>query len=102
MMMGGLALVYGLVVAIANLPSFLLLGIFVPVMLSAEWAIESRRSFCVRLAVAGRHKFGDDDGVVEDRHSQQIDARTAVRISALAAFIGAAVTTLVYTLAVSL
>jgi hypothetical protein len=80
----------------------LLLGIFVPVMLSAEWAIESRRAFCVRLALAGRYTFGDRDGAVEDRRSQQIDARTAVRITGVAVLIGAGVTVLVYALALSL
>lgn len=100
--MAGVAVAYGLSVTIASLPSFLLLGIFVPVMMSVEWAIESRRSFCVRLALAGRYKFEDRDGVVQDRRSQQIDAGTALRITGVAAFVGAGVSILVYTLAISL
>lgn len=100
--MAALAVGYGLVVALATLPPFLLVGIFVPVMLSVEWAIESRRSFCVRLALAGRYTFGDRDGEVDDQQSQLIDARTAVRITAVAAVIGAGVTALIYLLALSL
>jgi hypothetical protein len=101
---GGLliAVVYGVGVLALGLPSFLLLGLFVPLMLSLEWGIESRRAFCVRLAVAGQWRFGDRRGQVTDGGSRRQDATTAVQITAAAAVVAATLTVLVYALAVGL
>lgn len=98
----GFSGVYVLAVGGLGLPSFLMLGLFVPLTLSLEWAIESRRAFCVRLAFAGKWRFGDRAGEVTDGGSRRRDARTAVQITAAAAVFAAALTLVVYVVAISL
>lgn len=98
----GVSVVYVLAVGGLGLPSFLMLGLFVPLTLSLEWWVESRRAFCVRLAFAGKWRFGDREGEVPDGASRRRDARTAVQITAAAAVSAAGVTLVVYVLAISL
>lgn len=83
------------VVAVGPLPRPLVLGVFVPASLAAEWAIESRRAFCVRLAVAGRYAIRNRTGETptDERPS---DLSTALRITAVAALVGAVVSVLAY------
>lgn len=83
------------VVVVAALPRPLVLGLFVPASLAAEWAIESRRAFCVRLAVAGRYALGDRSGETptDERAS---DRSTALWITVVAALAGAVVSVLAY------
>lgn len=87
---------YALGVAILELPTFLLLGVFVPLMLSLEWAIESRRSFCIRLALAGKFAFGEETGTVDEPAARQRDTTAAVRITVIAVIGATVLTGLVY------
>ncbi|MFB6110904.1 MAG: hypothetical protein ABEJ35_00045 [Halobacteriaceae archaeon] len=92
----GGAVAYLALVWAVGLPRFLLSGVFVPVTLAAEWAIESRERFCVRLALRGRYDVDGRRGRVPDTEARRADASTAVRITALASVIGLVVTALVY------
>lgn len=91
-----LGLGYALGVAILELPTVLLLGVFVPMMLSLEWAIESRRSFCIRLALAGKFAFDEETGTVDEPSARQQDAAVALRITVIAAIGATVLTGLIY------
>lgn len=82
-------------IVLSESPTFLIAGLFVPASLAFEWIFEARRSFCVRLAVAGRYHFGEEDGRVP-ADARATDVRTAGLITAVAVLCGAAVTSLTY------
>jgi hypothetical protein len=94
------AVAYTFAVILTTLPSFLLLGLFVPITLGVEWGIESRRAFCARLAFAGEFRFRGQRGSVEGGKRHRRDVATATRITAVAALIGATLTTVVYGLTI--
>jgi hypothetical protein len=93
---------YAAFVLVSPLPSLLLLGLFVPLSIGAEWGLQARRSFCVTLALRGRHDFradgGEraDSGAVESAAARREDRRYAARLTLLGLGIGAVLTGLVY------
>lgn len=89
------AAVYVVVVAVADVPSLLVAGAFVPLAVGFEWAQQAYTAFCVRLALAGRH---DADGGVEpaeDPGALREDRVQAAKITAAAVALAAATTGLI-------
>lgn len=76
-------------------PEMLLLGVFVPLFIGFEWALQAYNAFCVHLALLGRYDFhngNDDRGDVNDPTNREADRIHAVKITASAVVAAAAVT----------
>jgi hypothetical protein len=80
----------------------LLVGTFVPLALAFEWAIQARESFCVGLALLGRHDVGTDDGEATGRVAEPNDRRAdqlyATKITATSVLLAGLVTALLVVL----
>ena len=75
------------------LPQFLLPGIFAPLALAFEMALQAYESFCVSLALLGKYDFGDDQsGRVADSTDRRNDQLYALRISVVSFGLAAIVT----------
>lgn len=95
----------------------LLLGLFVPLSLGAEFLLQARRSFCASLALLGRFDLRGEDasepvevdggrgrspdgfgevGRVTDPSALEADRRYALRLTVLGVLCGGAGTALVY------
>ena len=93
---GVAAVAYVVVAVLLNVPSALLAGVFVPLALAVEWAVQARTSFCVRFALLGRYDTGNGGGEVDGREARREDIRQSVRITVLSIAIAAVVTAAVY------
>lgn len=103
---------YATLVLASDLPTLLLLGLFVPISLGIEWGLQARRSFCVTLALQGRYDFretrtdggatGQGRGAVPDGTARTEDRRQALWLTLVGLGAGAVVTALVYGAAVAL
>ncbi|WP_276261395.1 hypothetical protein [Haloglomus litoreum] len=103
---------YAAFVLVSDLPTLLLLGLFVPLSLGIEWGLQARRSFCVTLALQGRYDFreprtdgGETDqgqGTVPDEAARSEDRRYALQLTLIGLAAGALLTGLVYAGAVLL
>jgi hypothetical protein len=98
------AIGYAAFVLVSNLPTLLLLGLFVPFSVAIEWGLQARRSFCVTLAFQGRYDFRDTAtdgaGMVEPSTAREQDRKYALHLTLLGLAAGAALTALVYAAAV--
>jgi len=99
------AIGYAAFVLVSNLPTLLLLGLFVPFSVAIEWGLQARRSFCVTLALQGRYDFRDTatdggTGMVEPSTAREQDRTYALHLTLLGLAAGAALTALVYAAAV--
>jgi hypothetical protein len=96
---------YAAFVLVSDLPTLLLLGLFVPLSVAIEWGLQARQSFCVTLALQGRYDFrgaatDGDTGTVEPSTARAQDRTYALRLTLLGLAAGAALTALVYAAAV--
>ena len=95
---GVVAVGYVAVVALLDVPSALLAGVFVPLALAVEWAVQARTAFCVRFALLGRYDADDEAGEVTSPEARREDIRQSVRITVLSLAIAAVATAAVYLL----
>lgn len=93
---GVAAVAYVAVAMVLDVPSALLAGVFVPLALAVEWAVQARASFCVRFALLGRYDTGDGGGEVTGREARRADVRQSVRITVLSIVIAGLATAAVY------
>lgn len=96
---------YAAFVLVSDLPTLLLLGLFVPLSVAIEWGLQARRSFCVTLALQGRYDFRDTAtdggyGTVDQSTAREQDRRYALRLTLIGLVAGAVLTALVYAVAV--
>ncbi len=98
----GAAVYVGAVVA-GVVPEVLLVGVFVPLAVGFEWAIQASTGFCVRLAFLNRYDFSTGDGggktgAVGDPEHRRADHEYAAKITVAAVAFAAATTALVWVL----
>jgi hypothetical protein len=103
---------YAAFVLVSDLPTLLLLGLFVPLSLGIEWGLQARRSFCVTLALQGRYDFHErrsdggaersGRGEVPDAAARSQDRQYALQLTLIGLGGGAVATALVYGAAVLL
>ena len=93
---------YLLVVLASGAPPILLVGLFVPVSLGVELALQARRDFCAALALSGRYSFDDESGAVEDPSARRTDRNVGIRFVCVGLAAGAVTSALAYGVAVSL
>ncbi|WP_255197258.1 hypothetical protein [Halorarius litoreus] len=89
------ALVYAAVVLVSDTPTFLLVGLVVPLSLGTEWLLQARRAFCAGLALSGRFSFDGQRGTVPD-DAQPSDRRYGFRLFLVGLGVGAVATAVVY------
>ena len=58
----GAAVLYLWLCVVADVPTVLFGGVFVPLAIGFEWAIQAHAAFCVRLALLDRYDFRSDGG----------------------------------------
>lgn len=90
------ALAYLAVVLATDLPAFLLVGLFAPFSLAAEWALQARRSFCASLALSGEYAFDGQAGEVADAEARRADRNAALKFAVAGVAVGAVATAAVY------
>lgn len=103
----GAAALYLAGYAVGLVPGEVLVGVFVPLTVGFEWALQAYTAFCVRLALVGRYDFrgdgaddggtGDDRGTgsagaVDDPGARREDRVEAARITGVAVLLGAVAT----------
>ncbi|MFB6139524.1 MAG: hypothetical protein ABEJ26_03715 [Halosimplex sp.] len=93
---------YLVAVAVGALPRSLLVGVFVPLAVGFEWAIQASTSFCVRLALLNRYDFRTGDGgtagSVSDSAHRKADHEYAAKITVAAVALAGAATALAWAL----
>ncbi|WP_299264376.1 hypothetical protein [Halorientalis sp.] len=80
------------------LPRVLLVGVFVPLAVTFEWALQAASAFCIGLALFGRYDFrgsGGEHGTVPDGVRRD-DRVQAAKITVAAVSLAALVTGIVY------
>jgi len=92
----GVAAAYLLVVLVSSLPTLLLAGLFVPLSVGFEMALQARRAFCVSLALSGEYAFDDESGPVSAADARATDRAAGLKLAALGLGGGAVTTGLVY------
>lgn len=93
----GAAVLYLSLCVVADVPTALFGGVFVPLAIGFEWAIQAHAAFCVRLALLNRYDFrsdGGEVGEVADPQSEWADQTRAAKIT-VAALVLAGITTAV-------
>jgi len=92
------ALVAGGMVAayiVGVIPRLLLIGVFAPLAVAIEFAVQAYESFCVSLALLGRYDFRAGEGEtgrVTDPANRRDDRLYALRISVVSVLLAAVVT----------
>ncbi|SEA22795.1 hypothetical protein SAMN04488065_2352 [Haloplanus vescus] len=88
----------GMVVAylLDAFPRLLLVGVFAPLALAFEFALQAYESFCVSLALLGKYDFsgesGGTKGTVSDPADHHDDQLYALRITVVSVALAAVVT----------
>lgn len=90
------AIVYLVVVLVSSLPTLLLVGLFVPLAIGFEMALQARQAFCASLALSGEYAFDDERGQVADPDARRTDRAAGLKFTVLGIAGGAVTTTLVY------
>ncbi|MDZ7747177.1 MAG: hypothetical protein U5K28_12030 [Halobacteriales archaeon] len=90
------ALVYLIAVLASSLPTVLLVGLFIPLSIGFEMALQARRAFCANLALSGEYAFDDEIGQVTDLDARRRDRTTGLKLTVLGIVGGAVTTALVY------
>ena len=86
------ALAYLVGVLASSLPTLLLVGLFVPLSIGFEMALQARRAFCANLAISGEYAFDEERGQVADPDARQADRTAGLKLAVLG-IAGGAVTT---------
>lgn len=92
----GAAAAYLAAVLLADAPTVLLVGLFVPFSLGTEWALQARRSFCASLALSGRYSFEGDEGTVADADAHRSDRNAGLVFAGVGLAVGTVATGVVY------
>jgi len=86
----------GFVVAslVGAIPRLLLIGVFAPLALTVEFALQAYESFCVGLALLGTYDFSGEGeaGRVSDPSNRRDDRMYALRITVASATLAALTT----------
>jgi len=90
------AVAYFVAVVVSDAPAVLLVGLFVPLSLGAEWTLQARRSFCAVLALTGGYSFDDTSGEVTRPADRRADAVTGLLFACLGIVAGAVGTAIAY------
>lgn len=90
------ALAYLVVVLASSLPTLLLVGLFVPLAIGFEMALQARRAFCASLALSGEYAFDDERGQVADSDARRTDRAAGLKLTVLGIAGGAVTTAVVY------
>jgi hypothetical protein len=90
------AVAYFVAVVVTDAPAVLLVGLFVPLSLGAEWALQARRSFCAGLALTGGYSFDDTDGEVTRPADRRADVAAGLLFACLGIVAGAVGTAVAY------
>ena len=80
----GGAVLYLSICLVADVPTVLFGGVFVPLAIGFEWVIQAHAAFCVRLALLNRYDFrsdGGEVGEVADPQSERADRIQAAKIT---------------------
>lgn len=80
---------------VGAIPRLLLIGVFAPLALAFEFAVQAYESFCVGLALLGRYDFSDgggSTGPVTDPANRRDDRLYALRITVASVVLAAVVT----------
>ncbi|MEF8852976.1 MAG: hypothetical protein V5A44_11575 [Haloarculaceae archaeon] len=96
----GVAVVHLSVCLVAGLPKSVVAGVFVPLAVGFEWAIQASTAFCVRLALLNRYDLRPDGGTgtVSDPAARRADRDKAVKITVVSVGLAAGVTLVVLSL----
>lgn len=98
----GVAVLYVVAYAMGYVPAALLPGVFVPLAVGFEYALQAYTAFCVRLALLNRYDFRRTDdgaaGSVSDPTARRADRIQAAKITVVAVLLSA-VSTLVVVVA---
>ncbi|MFC7142355.1 hypothetical protein ACFQMA_21265 [Halosimplex aquaticum] len=95
------AAVYVGAVAGGFLPRPLLVGVFAPLAVGFEWAIQASTGFCVRLALLSRYDFrtsgdGEASGAVSDPAHRRADREYAAKLTIAGAVLAGVTTALAW------
>jgi len=80
---------------VGAIPRLLLIGVFAPLALAIEYAVQAYESFCVGFALLGKYDFsgeGGSTGRVSDPSNRRDDQVYALRITAVSVALAALVT----------
>jgi hypothetical protein len=96
------AAAYAGAVAVGALADPLLVGVFVPLAVGFEWALQASTGFCVRLALLDRYDFRSADGgaagTVTDPSHRRADHEYAAKITVTAVALAGATTAVAWAL----
>ena len=86
---------------VGAIPRLLLIGVFAPLAVAIEFAVQAYESFCVSLALLGRYDFRGEDGESErgrvtDPANRRDDQLYALRISVVSVTLAAVVTAVLF------